>query len=174
VRAREWILEYARMVARLRSQNPGRVRGGVRVLVSEKDLGKNELREFWMDLGRTGAGKALAADAQDASFNMARYLAEFGNALVYGSDPSLAAAEDERFVRSSDEVNPEAELMVAILVSYELAGVPGRINAELLRDVPRILPGALKYTSGVLRIEHTALELAYHEYKAGQIFASMA
>ena len=171
---RGWFLRYVNMIAQLRADYPSRVKGAIRILATNSQIQDPSLREFWREAGTTGIVKPLETGTPSTGYKVESYLKQYGNALIYGAENLDVQPKNKiRLVKSSDDVNFETVFTVAGLLTFELAGVQGVLADETLRHIPDLLPG-IRYSSERLEIQHSAMELVYQQFRAGQLFTVSA
>ncbi|HTL47096.1 MAG TPA: GNAT family N-acetyltransferase [Verrucomicrobiae bacterium] len=173
VEGRSSFADYLKMIKALQGEFPGRIRAEFRVMASADEIAGEGARDYFRELERTGLVKILNLSSPDAAFLLDEFLRVHGNALVFGlADSALAPGEDLRFVRS--DVDAEALLPVAFLLSAHLARDPlSKITAELLKQIPPLLGGLVRYHGRSLEVTPLVLEMAY-KFQASELVAQMA
>jgi len=161
------LLQYIRMLRRLKKQFPSQMTGNLRVFVSSADLSKPAFKEFFKEVGKSGVAKVIELDTASTNFKIQEFLQKNKNALVYGISEASAGPYQTRLVRS--QVTPKAAFPVAMILSVRLASI-SEVSAEELRKVPGFLPqGIVGYKGNSLYISQLAYQLAYDIYASRRI-----
>ncbi len=168
------ILASIRLIKALKNEYPSRVRGSIKILAPSFLAKSSAFAGFIKEAESSGVAKMIWMDKPGAQMELARYLEENPNALVYGRFDSEMVPQKfiHRYVDS--KVSLESAFPVTLTVTVGLAASP-KIKAEELRKaLPDMLPGVIRFNGTSFEITAAALELIYHEQQVAQLLSRSA
>jgi hypothetical protein len=175
-RIKEWMLSYISMIQKLEREYGSRVRGNIRIFVTPREFDNFAHAEFFKTIQSSSSGiaKIVVLDPGTIALDLEKFLRENKNALVYGIQRYDVKAEYlKRFV-DLGPVRPVSALPVAIVLSSMLASLSTMITAELLRKLPEVVDGVVRYNGTTLEITSAALDWIYSKQQISEYISQMA
>jgi glycogen debranching enzyme len=174
-----WLLKYSRKIQELKETYAAKgkiVRGNLGVMVTAAQEKDPKIRPFLAQISRTGAKTIAVTTPETGTVHLRNFLSKNSKAFVYGlSEAGIRETDMDEKYRGrlvDSRVSLRETLPVAVVLDVELATV-GHISAELLKNIPQIVPGT-RYTGRSLEILFNVLDLVYRDYVVGKLIAVMA